>query len=779
MEKEKKLLLFLALVLIGVLLFSSVPASAGENPGRGKSLAEARKALEQELLPLAGAGIVGVTHSETEGRITVFVENEQAKQRVPRSFEGYAVRTEVTGKIQAFSTQVAEPLTGVSAERRGEVRPMVGGTSLSAYVPKGGGYYLYAGTLSMVTYNDKILSNAHVIAMNPETYEFLATGTPIIQPGTGDGGTIDDQVGTLEAYIPINFAPNAKNYADAAIGSIGVGVNASPGEQFSETGDYWIEGWTNVSQGDTVRKSGRTTGVTTGEVLYTNVAVVVSYGSKSAYFEDQIIVTADNWSFAQPGDSGSAVDKDGKFVGLLFAGSAGYAVICKAKYIIDGLSIDVEPPVNQYSLTISSTPGGNVTSPGEGTYIYKAGTVVNLIAQADTGNHYQFLNWTGNATSAIGNITAASTNITMDDSYSITANFALEPGWYSLTISSTPGGSVTEPGEGTYVYSNNTVVPLVAEADTGYQFVGWTGNVGTIGNVTAANTTITMNGSYSITASFALEPGWYSLTISSTPGGSVTEPGEGTYVYSNNTVVPLVAEADTGYQFVGWTGNVGTIGNVTAANTTITMNGSYYITANFGLWQPEPMVLLMISSTGGGSVTTPGEGTFLCPLGADVSLMAEPDEGGQFVKWSGDVGTIANIYAASTTITMDSPYSIRADFSGAGWCFIATAAYGTPMAEEIGILREFRDEYLLTNTVGRALVDIYYRVSPPIAEFITEHPSLKLIVRAGLLSAVAMSTIAVDTTPVEKMAIAGLLALVSVAVAIWATRRRGRGPEYT
>jgi len=474
------------------------------------------------------------------------------------------------------------------------------------------------------------------------------------------------------------------------------------------------------------------------------------------------------------------VDKDGKFVGLLFAGSAGYAVICKAKYIIDGLSIDVEPSVHQYSLIVSSTPGGNVTSPGEGTYIYKAGTVVNLIAQADTGNHYQFLNWTGNATSAIGNITAASTNITMDDSYSITANFALEPGWYSLTISSTPGGNVTEPGMGTtYVYGNSTVVNLTAVNYTGYQFVGWTGNVTTIADVNAASTNITMNDSYSITANFALEPGWYSLTISSTPGGSVTEPGEGTYVYSNNTVVPLVAEADTGYQFVGWTGNVGTIGNVTAANTTITMDGSYYITANFGLWQPEPMVLLMISSTGGGSVTTPGEGTFLYPLGADVSLVAETDEGGQFVKWSGDVGTIANVYAALTTITMDSPYSIRADFSGAGgWCFIATAAYGTPMAEEIGILREFRDEYLLTNTVGRALIDIYYRVSPPIAEFITEHPRLKPIVRAGLLSAVAMSTIAVNITPVEKMAIAGLLVLVAVAVAIWATRRRSRGPGY-
>jgi hypothetical protein len=100
------------------------------------------------------------------------------------------------------------------------------------------------------------------------------------------------------------------------------------------------------------------------------------------------------------------------------------------------------------------------------------------------------------------------------------------------------------------------------------------------------------------------------------------------------------------------------------------------------------------------------------------------------------------------------------------------------MAEEIGILREFRDEYLLTNTVGRALIDIYYRVSPPIAEFITEHPRLKPIVRAGLLSAVAMSTIAVNITPVEKMAIAGLLVLVAVAVAIWATRRRSRGPGY-
>jgi hypothetical protein len=112
-------------------------------------------------------------------------------------------------------------------------------------------------------------------------------------------------------------------------------------------------------------------------------------------------------------------------------------------------------------------------------------------------------------------------------------------------------------------------------------------------------------------------------------------------------------------------------------------------------------------------------------------------------------------------------------------CFIATAAYGTPMAQEIQILREFRDEYLLTKPVGQALVGLYYRVSPPIAELITEHPTLKSVVRVGLLPAVAMSTVAVNTTPAEKMAILGLLALVSVALVVWATRRKGRGPEYT
>jgi hypothetical protein len=779
MKKEKKLLLFLTLVLVGALLFSSVSASAGENPGRVKSLEEAGRALEQELLSLVGDGFVGIAHSEAEGEIIVLVEGEQTKQRVPHSFENYTVRTEVTGKIQTLSTQVAEPITDVSEDRQGKVRPLVGGTSVSAYVTKGALIYLYAGTMGMVTYDNKILSNDHVIAMEPGAGEFLDIGTPIIQPGSRDGGRLVNRVGELEAYIPIDFEPDAENYADAAIGSIDGSVDASPGEQFYEGGNYWIEGWTEVSEGDIVRKSGRTTGVTTGEVIHTHASVFVWYGDQLAYFVDQIVVTQENWSFAAPGDSGSAVDKDGEFVGLIFAGSETCAVISKAEHIIEGLGIAVEPLGGQYSLTISSTEGGSVTTPGEGMFIYDAETVFELVAEPN--EHYRFVEWTGNV-SAIADVNAATTNITINDSYSITANFELEPGWHSLTISSLSDGSVTTPGEGTFVYGNSTVVALVAVPGEHYQFVAWTGDVSTIADVNAAATNITMNDSYSITANFELEPGWYSLTISSTEGGSVTKPGEGTSIHAASTVVELVAQPDEGYQFMKWTGNVNTIADVYAAETTITMNDSYSITANFETWHPEPVALLKVSSTEGGSVTEPGEGTFLCPLGTEVDLVAEAGSGYQFDNWSGDVDTIDDVDAAETTITMDNSYSIIADFEGAGssrCCCAATAAYGSPMAEEIQILREFRDGYLLTNPLGQALTDLYYRVSPPIAEFITEHPSLKPVARVGLAPAVVMSTVAVNTTPAEKATIVGLVALVSVALAVWAKRRRGRGQQYT
>jgi hypothetical protein len=156
----------------------------------------------------------------------------------------------------------------------------------------------------------------------------------------------------------------------------------------------------------------------------------------------------------------------------------------------------------------------------------------------------------------------------------------------------------------------------------------------------------------------------------------------------------------------------------------------------------------------------------------DWDALARGEEGVIVQVDSDGDGTTDYTLTAGSVLTGD-------EFMPLSGCFIATAAYGTPMVGEIQILREFRDEYLLTNPLGQALVNIYYRVSPPIADFITEHSRLKPIVRAALVPAVAASAIIVSTTPAEKTVIICLLVLVSVVAATWARKRGRRGPEFT
>jgi len=91
------------------------------------------------------------------------------------------------------------------------------------------------------------------------------------------------------------------------------------------------------------------------------------------------------------------------------------------------------------------------------------------------------------------------------------------------------------------------------------------------------------------------------------------------------------------------------------------MWGDYVITANFAM--PPIRYNLNVDSTAGGSVVAPGEGTFSNDRGTVVELVVEPEEGYQFVNWTGDVETVADVDSPSTTVSTDGDYYIRANFA--------------------------------------------------------------------------------------------------------------------
>jgi alpha-tubulin suppressor-like RCC1 family protein len=120
-----------------------------------------------------------------------------------------------------------------------------------------------------------------------------------------------------------------------------------------------------------------------------------------------------------------------------------------------------------------------------------------------------------------------------------------ETGPYKLTIASTLRGSVTTPGEGTFTYDEGTMVNLAAEAEEGYRFLEWTGDVDTIADVNAATTTITINGKYDITAHF----GWPNIIITQVAAGGHHTVG----LREDGTVVAVGDNSEGQCDIDGWT----------------------------------------------------------------------------------------------------------------------------------------------------------------------------------------------------------------------------------
>ena len=138
-------------------------------------------------------------------------------------------------------------------------------------------------------------------------------------------------------------------------------------------------------------------------------------------------------------------------------------------------------------------------------------------------------------------------------------------------------------------------------------------------------------------------------------------------------------------------------------------------------------------------------------------------------------GSIDSIDFNGQVLRISSDSSISADDAAAAvsvssFCFIATAGFGEATGE-VGILCDFRDQCLKTNPLGRMFVKAYYTVSPPIADFIAEHETLKAATRVALKPLVAVAVYAlepellIDQLPFVIMGIGAFGGIVAVGVA--------------
>lgn len=304
-------------------LFETEATALGELAG----LTDALGAAKEKFLGRANVVGVGLGHKITDGQMSqtpsvmVLVSQKlpegllESKDKVTKTIESKPTDVLEVGHLLAGKGSRPEPLQAVDAQTLAtRVRPVRPGYSVGH--PK-----VTAGTIGAGCYDLEpipgmppryyILSNNHVLANSNDA----SIGDPIYQPGVYDGGGPADAIGRLARYVPITFDGSC-NYVDAAIAEV-------PFDTIDR--DIYWSGYpttaaTAATVGQLLKKTGRTTHFTTGQVTAVNATVNVGYGAgKVAKFCNQIVTT----NMSAGGDSGSLVlDWQNRPVGLLFAGSS-------------------------------------------------------------------------------------------------------------------------------------------------------------------------------------------------------------------------------------------------------------------------------------------------------------------------------------------------------------------------------------------------------------------------------------------------------------------------
>ena len=244
----------------------------------------------------------------------------------------------------------------------------------------------------------------------------------------------------------------------------------------------------------------------------------------------------------------------------------------------------------------------------------------------------------------------------------------------NLKISTTGNGLVRGAGADcrgncTAQYTSGSQVHLVAVADSGSSFVGWTGACSG-----AAGCDLTLDADRDVSATFAVAPpppvGNHRLTVvvqgkgrvTSSPSGLDCDSSQCSANFADGTVVTLTAAASTGYGFDGWGTDCSGSGDCK-----ITISRDANVSAHFVAQPPPPpaQAHLTVSTTGSGTVAGGGlscGGSSTCDVtvaaGSQVTLTASPASGARFGAWGGACS------GTSTTcqLTVQSDTKVTAEF---------------------------------------------------------------------------------------------------------------------
>lgn len=369
--------------------------------------------------------------------------------------------------------------------------------------------------------------------------------------------------------------------------------------------------------------------------------------------------------------------------------------------------------VAEYYLDIITPIGQGTTNPATGQYgPYASGDQVGVSASA--ASFWNFSHWLLDGVN-VGSINPIT--VDMDTNHELQAVFTEVPiPEHVLTINTTTGGT-TSPTPGAYNYPENTTATVTAVPGISYDFDYWILDGATR---TENPIDVLMDTDHSLTAYFRTIPPEYTLMIEPTAGG-VTDPPTGDHPYPEGTTVIVTAIADSGYQFNYWT-----LDGVqdTANPINVLMDKNHTLQAFFSEI-PVEYGDLTINVTG----VEPGVNVTV-----DVNSYTDTRVGSGPVVFAGvyaqdyacsvhALGYTTRTFNVTVIANQNNPYTANMAPPG-GLCLIATAAYGTPLAPQLNVLRSFRDHCL-----PNVIVSFYYATSPPIANYIQNHSNLRCTVR--------------------------------------------------